>query len=95
MLLVPRHLKLAKQNFKWNDHHSLSNINIPGCEISCCSFGYGSKKAIFQNKVRKHTACLKNTPLELDCLVGFCYSLTVFKELHSSAFNSEQVKYRR
>ena len=40
-------------------------------------------------------AYLKNTPLELDCLAAVCYSLTVFKELHSSTFNSEQVKYMR
>ena len=35
MVLVPRHLKLTKQNVKWNDHHSLSNINIPDCEKPC------------------------------------------------------------
>ena len=89
MLLVPRHLKLALHNVKWNDHHSLSNINIPGCEKSCWSTILGPKKKIFENKVRKHTAYLKNTLLELDCLVDFCYSLNVFKELHGSTFNSE------
>ena len=95
MLLVPRHLKLTKQNVKCNDHHSLLNINIPDCDKPCGCSVYSSKKTIFENKVSKHTAYLKNTPLELDCLVDFCYSLTVFKELHSSTFNSEQIKYMR
>ena len=35
MVLVPRHLKLTKPTVKWNDHHSLSNINIPDSDKPC------------------------------------------------------------
>lgn len=92
MPLASRHLKLTKQNFKWNDHHSLSNISIPDCDKPCWCSGFGSKKTMFQKK-SKTCGMLKNTLLALECLVAVCHSLAVFKELHSSTFNSEQVKY--